>query len=742
MIKARNKKISLLMTIVFLFTIMVPLVGPAAAGTTYTVHSAKSWDSDETNAVFKFSVKIDPCDVGNHGAIVKFPSDVLINSVTISGNASVLSDVYFAINNDAVSLDEEYNMPVDDGLPTDSEFKLDFANNDESKKVEFVVTVDAMLDNFDGIINAEVDRLYGDFVSGTITGLGRAGDGDIKVTTGEVPVITESGGAVAPIYMKENTKDAVAGKSKALKVKLPKGFEWDDVKVVDVTTGRDVEFTQDTDDNRSIVIAGTSAPLDAATGVPNYVKITGTVKVIDKKAKFGDIVASLSSDVTVDPTEIIVAKYGDYTATVEAADDDVTVLAGRIGEEISDILIKESAPGSLVGKRSITLTLPSNAKWGMEANDDDGNLTVSDYVKRDDGKGIMVSQMYYVDDRTIKCILQDARSTDAVTLKFKDMTVDLAADATGELVVEVAGTAGVKGEVVVANVKAPIEVKSTPVDVKVGLQAQPIGDIVITETDKEAIMDTYTDEDGNDEAAELVLRLPAGVYWADVPDVTVDGDLELGEIKVDRDDNELIIPIDDESDTASTITIKNATVTISRDLPEGKVEVKVGGTAVNETYYADLFKAWTVASAVVGENITPAPSETKKVAVFTLGSTTYTVDGVEQTMDVAAFAESGRTYLPIRYAALALGVNDSNILWDGATQTVTLLKGEKAVQVKVGSKEMLINGVTVMMDVTPTAKDGRVFLPFRWIAMGFGANVDYDAANQTVTMTLDASQRN
>lgn len=736
MIKARNKKISLLMTIVFLFTIMVPLVGPAAAGTTYTAHSARSWDSNATNAQFKFSVKIDPCDKDKHGAIVKFPSDVLIDTVTISG--SVSSDVYFAINNTRVNLDAPAN------IGGDSEFKLDVINNGPFTKVEFTVTVVAKLDNFDGIINAEIDRLYGDFVNGTITGLGKAGDGDITVTTGEVPVITESGNDISKnpvvIYMKENTKNAVAGKSKALKVKLPKGFEWDVVKIYDITTGKAVysEVYSVDDGKRSIVISGKSAPLDADTDVPNYVKITASIKVIDKKAKFGDIVASLSSDVDVEPSEIIVAKYGDYTTTVEAAEDDVYVLAGRYGEEISDILIKEEAPGTLVAGRSITLTLPSYAKWGMKAGTN-GELTPSDFVKREDGDKVDIKSMYYVDDRTIKCILQNASEDDPATLKFKDLKVHLAGDATGELVVEVAGSAGVEGEVVVAEIYAPVEVESSPVDVKIGLQAQPIGDITITETVKEAIKE-----------GDLELRLPAGVYWAGTPDVTVDGDLEIGEVKIDLDTNTLVIPIEDKSDEASTITITDAKVTVSRSLPEGEIEVKVGGYAVNQTYYGEtskepqkgIFRAWTVASAVAGKCITPAPAETIKTAVFTLNSTTYVVDGVEQTMDVAAFAENGRTYLPIRYAALALGVNDSNILWDGATQTVTLLKGEKAVQVKVGSKEMLINGVTVMMDVTPTAKDGRVFLPFRWIAMAFGANVDYDAANQTVTMTLDTAQRN
>lgn len=736
--KARNKKFALMMAIVFLFTIMVPLVGPAAAGTTYTVHSSKSWDSDQDGAVFQFSVKIDPCSVGAHAAIVKFNSDVLIQNVETSG--TVVGDVY------GLTFEYEEN---------DNEFLVKFTNN-ELEKVEFVVKTTANLDNYTGIINADIDRLYGDFVSASANGLGRAGDGDITVSTGKVAVITEAGGEINPIYMKENTSNAVRGEKKALKVKLPKGFEWRDVSVEDVTTGtKNVPFDIE-DNDRSIYISGNNAVLNAE-GIPNYLKITGSLKVIDKKAKYGDITAELSSDVTLEPTSIVVAKYADYVATVEADKDDVIVLAGRIDEEISDIIIKEEAPGSLIEGRSISLTLPNNAKWYFGEDEkgniiDKGDVDVS--MKTDKGSKITFKDTYLVDSRTLKLVVnKGTEDGDAATLRLKDLSVMLAGDETGDLVIDVTGNAGIKGEVTVAEVVAPVTATSTIKDIKVGLQGQVAGDITIVEVAKEAIMD---ENDVYDWAAlkdskekkratdtELLVRLPYGIDWTTTPKVDVtEGDLELGEVKIDLEDNVLIIPIEDSSDKASTIKISDVKLTVNRSLPEGKVEVKIGGDAVNETYFYDIFKAWTVASVDNGNIITPAPGETKQNAVFTLGSSTYTVNGVEQTMDAAAFAQDSRTYLPIRYAALALGVNESNILWDGANQTVTLIKGDKVVQVKVGSNLMSINGAQVGMDVGPLAKDGRTFLPFRWIATAFGATVDYDATNQTVTMNLETSQQN
>jgi len=110
------------------------------------------------------------------------------------------------------------------------------------------------------------------------------------------------------------------------------------------------------------------------------------------------------------------------------------------------------------------------------------------------------------------------------------------------------------------------------------------------------------------------------------------------------------------------------------------------------------------------------------------------VAGVEKTMDVAPYVKNGRTYLPVRYVASALGVLDSNILWDEATQKVTLLKGDKVVQLTIGSNAMIVNGVTITMDAAPEITSGRTMLPFRFIAQAMGSSVAWDEATQTVTL--------
>jgi len=62
-------------------------------------------------------------------------------------------------------------------------------------------------------------------------------------------------------------------------------------------------------------------------------------------------------------------------------------------------------------------------------------------------------------------------------------------------------------------------------------------------------------------------------------------------------------------------------------------------------------------------------SKQDTVAVFTIGSKTYTVNGVEKTMDTKAVIAGNRTAFPIRFAAEAMG---ATVGWDAATYTVMI----------------------------------------------------------------------
>ena len=119
---------------------------------------------------------------------------------------------------------------------------------------------------------------------------------------------------------------------------------------------------------------------------------------------------------------------------------------------------------------------------------------------------------------------------------------------------------------------------------------------------------------------------------------------------------------------------------------------------------------------------------------FVIGKTSYTIEQQDWLMDTAPYVDSGRTFVPVRYLAYALGIDDNNILWDSSKNEATLIKNKDIVKITVGSRSLLVNMKTVAMDVPPQIRDGRVFLPARWVAEAFGGNVSWDEQKKAVTI--------
>jgi hypothetical protein len=150
-------------------------------------------------------------------------------------------------------------------------------------------------------------------------------------------------------------------------------------------------------------------------------------------------------------------------------------------------------------------------------------------------------------------------------------------------------------------------------------------------------------------------------------------------------------------------------------------------------------KLFVLALAVFITAVLAAPSVAGMPAVhriiFVIGLNNYTVDGLEQNMDAAAFLENGRTYVPVRFMANSLGMADGEISWDGASQTVTLTPrdyNQAAVVMRVGSNDLVAGGKSMIMDVTPLLKKGRVYLPARFVAEAFGYEVGWNELTQAV----------
>jgi len=119
----------------------------------------------------------------------------------------------------------------------------------------------------------------------------------------------------------------------------------------------------------------------------------------------------------------------------------------------------------------------------------------------------------------------------------------------------------------------------------------------------------------------------------------------------------------------------------------------------------------------------PASAMPGVKAIFIVNETSYTVDGQVKQADAKAFIENSRTYVPIRYLALSLGVSEKDIIWKNPEVILKLESTE--LKLSVGRNILYKNGQQTGMDVTVLNRNGRTYLPARWVAEAFGYEVKW-----------------
>ena len=140
-----------------------------------------------------------------------------------------------------------------------------------------------------------------------------------------------------------------------------------------------------------------------------------------------------------------------------------------------------------------------------------------------------------------------------------------------------------------------------------------------------------------------------------------------------------------------------------------------------------------IAAAFDTLNTVEAPaSAAKTVLKLTIGQKVAYVNGEEKTLDAAPIIKNSRTMLPVRFVAENLG---GTVGWDGATSTVTI-KGEGIdIAMQIGASTAKINGETVTLDSPAFIESSRTSLPVRVVAEAMGAEVAWDGATSTATLT-------
>lgn len=93
---------------------------------------------------------------------------------------------------------------------------------------------------------------------------------------------------------------------------------------------------------------------------------------------------------------------------------------------------------------------------------------------------------------------------------------------------------------------------------------------------------------------------------------------------------------------------------------------------------------------------------------------------------VAPQARQGRVLVPMRRIFEELG---ATVNYDAATQRILATRGNRRVELELGSTQALVNGQNVTLDVPAQATLGTTLVPLRFISEAFDVTVDFQASN-------------
>ena len=544
---------------------------------------------------------------------------------------------------------------------------------------------------------------------------------------------------------------------------IEKGSD-DDRVVVTVSGTKNQEVTDTITINKADLI------IDAADAK------VGAVAKLTVKALKDNAEGSKTFKATADAVEAAKVVGDKVTMSVDE-DDDLPVIYSGVNTDnygITDdsdhkaleVTLKESVKEALDTKKPFTLTLPE----GVYATDVDVSVdTLGGIAASGDAIENLFKDAYKKGEQETFEFKRNAftKSNDAFEFSFK-MTLIAEPTFEGDVVLTLEGDGfDGKQEVKIAKFVKPYTVEASQNNLIIDYRNTKVPTNVVVKEAEAGLWDK--------DKMDFIFNIDKDKMDFE-NDVTFTVDDKSGmEVKAVKG-TDMGFKVTDESDnTAATVTISDISLYMARDLAAGAYNLELYTTATqkmltgdklftNDTvkehengyYVADYIdmdyngastgydadkwedKTYTVKEGFV--NIVTAGKDkdntfTTKVVV-PVGEK-YLIAGEEQVaLDVPAYiSAAGYTMLPVRAVATALGINNSNVIWNQATKTVTIMYGQRIITMVAGQKVITVNGNTIPASATVQIKDGRTFLPMRDLATALNvADITWDAATKTATM--------
>lgn len=97
--------------------------------------------------------------------------------------------------------------------------------------------------------------------------------------------------------------------------------------------------------------------------------------------------------------------------------------------------------------------------------------------------------------------------------------------------------------------------------------------------------------------------------------------------------------------------------------------------------------------------------------------------------DAELFIENDRVLVPLRNIAEVL---ECEVEWDSSERVVSINHGDNDIELKIGDNTAIVNGEKKKLDVKTRIKDDRTFVPIRFFAETFDADVSWNSKSYTV----------
>ena len=609
---------------------------------------------------------------------------------------------------------------------------------------------------------------------------------DIKITNGDdltyasveaagikasvkdtVDIATEEVATIKDIKVEPAVGDTFAAafgndaKSYEFKLKLNSGFEFTNSTSNPITFKEaDISPVVEYDDDEIIIKVGPGIKASDVMTIKN-------LDVEATSAKAGSTATIKVYATGCDTVSVEVAKVVDYTVVMSVdEDEDVPVIYSGVNvdnkgitddsdHETLEVTIKESFAGAWNNSKDFTLSVPEGVyivdvvdeAFDNDANSSSFNTQAWFEAAYEEGD--------YVDLTFKRRGWEETNPDDhdPAELTFK-LVVVADPNFEGDVVLKLTGDAVDEQEVTVAKFVKPYTVEAQQNDMQIDYRNTEIPtSVVIKEAeaglwDKETTFELTLDKIEFDDEGKIAVDDKSGLEVKD------------DEIKVDKD-GVLSFEVSSRSDDEpAVVTISGLQLYMERSLPAGAYDLDMVSPEMNTPYVNtvvlngandevdgdpraihdinDDFVSYTAKAGFV--NIITAGREdtdsfTTKVVV-PVGES-YLISGENKVeIPVPAYINAaGYTMLPLRAVAVALGINENNVLWDQSTRTATVMYGSKIINMTYGQKVVYVNGAMIPATAAVEITNDRMFLGLRDLGNALGVtDITWDQATKTATL--------